>query len=255
MKFFSIVAVVLALSFRLWSGFLTLEGVDFHYRLPRNLTRHTRVMVLVGGRNWSGDKTLKAYNFAALADRHSVLLISPSFRDRNYWEPEAWSGRLLKRAIGILENRFKITPGKVYLYGYSAGGQCAALFSQWMPERVAAWGVHACGVFPEKITQRSGSALVTCGTEDRERFQISRDFVYRCRETGNGVVWKYFPDCGHELRPAALDIAKVWFDDLLAGRKVLCSAEDDTGKVDGDVDIEFRNPLRSEKMKELWLGK
>ena len=71
-------------------------------------------MVLFGGRNWPGDKTLKTYDFNELADRHGLFLLSPSFRDRDYWEPEKWSGPLLKKAIRYLETRYKLNSRKLY---------------------------------------------------------------------------------------------------------------------------------------------
>ena len=231
---------------------LQLDGVDFHYRLPECQGANSRILILFGGRNWSGDKTLKYFGFDALADRHELLLLSPSFRDRNYWEPNEWAGELLKKAVRQLEDRYRMKPRKLYFYGYSAGGQCAALFSQWMPEKVAAWGVHGCGVYPETIKSAQAPVLITCGVDDEARLPISRDFVYRYRECGGLLLWKYFPDSGHELSPLALELAKTWFDDLLSDRRVIAYGEDDTLRIRAEVDIEFRNPLYSEKLKNLW---
>lgn len=94
--------------------------------------------------------------------------------------------------------------------------------------------------------------LITCGTEDKERFQISRNFIYRYREHGGLLLWKYLPNSGHELSKNALELAKVWFDDLLSGKKVIAYGEDDTRQIKQRIDTEFRNPLYSEKMRELW---
>ena len=47
-------------------------------------------------------------------------------------------------------------------------------------------------------------------------------------------------------------MAKVWFDDLLSGKKVIAYGEDDTRQIKQQIDTEFRNPLYSEKMQELW---
>lgn len=123
---------------------LTVDDVEFAYRLPAGPPQ--AIMVLFGGRNWKGDDTLKRFRFDELADRHGLILLSPSFRDRNYWEPEKWSGPALKRAVAELERRCRMPSRRLLLYGYSAGGQCANLFYAWMPEKVAAWGAHACGV-------------------------------------------------------------------------------------------------------------
>ena len=231
---------------------IRLDGVDFHYRKPKKYDAKSKIMVLFGGRNWQGKRTLKAYNFNVLADRHNMFLLSPSFKDCNYWEPEKWSGKLLQKAIQQLEKCYNLQPQKVYFYGYSAGGQCTALFYQWMPDKVAACGIHACGVYPEKIKIAKAPFLITCGTEDKERFQISRHFIYHYREHGGLLLWKYFPNFGHELSKEALELAKVWFDDLLSGKEVIAYGEDDTKQIKQQIDTEFRNPLYSEKMRELW---
>lgn len=231
---------------------LRIDGVDFHYRVPKDYNANSGVLILFGGRNWTGDKTLNTYGFNDIADKHRLFLLSPSFKDRNYWDPEKWSGKLLKKAIVRLEKIFDLKPHKFYLYGYSAGGQCSALFYDWMPERVAAWGLHACGVYPEQVRHCRAPALITCGINDKERFRISRNFIYRYREAGGLLLWKPFPRTGHELNKEALEMAKAWFDALLSGEKNPTFGEDETGQIGGDIDVEFRNPLYNKKIMELW---
>ena len=127
------------------------------------------------------------------------------------------------------------------------------LFYQWMPEQVAAWGIHACGVYPDVIKNIKAPGMITCGTDDLERLQISRYFVYRYREAGGLILWKYFESTGHELSPHALQLAKIWFDDILSDKRIIGYGEDDTGQVGQHIETEFRNPLYSEAIKELWL--
>lgn len=247
-----IIMVTLLCSFILSGEVIQVGDVDFHYRKPGKYNNASKIMILFGGRNWSGDKTLASYGFNDLADRHNLFLLSPSFKDRNYWEPMPWSGKVLQEAIRRLENKFKLIPQKVYMYGYSAGGQCVALFYQWMPEQVAAWGIHACGVYPDVIKNIKAPGMITCGTDDLERLQISRYFVYRYREAGGLILWKYFGGTGHELSPHALQLAKIWFDDILSDKRIIGYGEDDTGQVGQQIETEFRNPLYSEAIKELW---
>ena len=243
---------LLFVPFLLGAEVLRVGGVDFHYRIPEKYDAESKIMVLFGGRNWQGEKSLKTYNFNDLADKYRVFLLSPSFKDRDYWEPEKWSGKLLQKAVRQIEKRYNLQPQKVYFYGYSAGGQCVALFYQWMPQKVAACVIQACGVYPEKIQFSQAPFLITCGMEDKERFQISRHFIYRYREQGGLLLWKYFPNSGHELSKEALELATVWFDDLFSGKKVIAYGEDDTRQIKKRIDTEFCNPLYSEKMRELW---
>ena len=232
-----------------------IAGTRFSCRVPAKYNNHSRILVLFGGRNWPGNKTLQTYRFDTVADKHQVFLLSPSFHDRNYWEPEKWSGKTLLKAITAVERKFRLESQKVYFYGYSAGGQCAALFYNWMPDRVAAWGVHACGFYPVKVSNPKAPALISCGENDAERVQISRHFIYRYREAGGELLWKPFRGVGHELSPNALELAHAWFDAVFSGAKPIAYGEDDMLKIKPKkrISIEYRNPLYSEKIRELWL--
>ena len=277
------------------------DGVEFVYRMPASIKNEKaqqipvsarrdavvlpRVMVLFGGRGWQGEKTLAAYTFDRLADKHGLILLSPSFSKGDYWEPEHGSGETLKKAIAEvlrraslmrnekLENRnekappiphssFLIPDCNLYLYGYSAGGQCANLFYAWMPGEVAAWGAHGCGVYnTEKIKGMAGRqlapALITCGIEDAERHAISRQFAYTYREMGGGLLWKPYPGSGHELTRDALALAEAWFDAVISDTPPCFVGEDDILRVfsadkSDMVDVEFRNPIANETIREQW---
>ena len=232
------------------AGEIKTDGTSFIFRAPQKVSSNSRIMILFGGRNWAGEKTLNAYHFDELADKHSLFLLSPSFRDRSYWEPETWSGEALLKAIAELEKLYQLTPQKIYLYGYSAGGQCATLFANWLPERVSAWGAHACGVYPETIHTKA-PALLTCGREDSARFQLSQLFLYRYRENRGALLWKPLAS-GHDLSKDALDLAYAWFDALLSGVSSMQYGEDDTFQIGKRIDEEFRNPLYSDTIRKLW---
>ena len=114
------------------------RSVKMILRIPANFTfkdaESYRIMVLFGGRNWPGEKTIKAYNFVKMADKHNIFLISPSFKNDKYWEPEKWSGKALMQAVDIIKLKYMLKKnGKILYFGYSAGAQCAALFYHWKP--------------------------------------------------------------------------------------------------------------------------
>jgi pimeloyl-ACP methyl ester carboxylesterase len=140
------------------------------------------------------------------------------------------------------------------MYGYSAGGQCAALFSAFMKGEVAAWGAHGCGVYPDADLASHSPALITCGEEDSERFAICRQFAYRRRESGGNVLFKGY-GCGHHLNRDALDLASAWLA-AFSGKtpSVKAWGEDDTQRVlpVSRIDREFRNPLYSSDIERLW---
>lgn len=238
-------------------GTLEVDGTEFVYRVPQSICTNSQIMVLFGGRNWPGETTLKRYDFADFADRHSLFLLSPSFYDRDYWEPEAWSGNALSHAVRELEVKFSLNPSKLYFYGYSAGGQCANLFYAHMPDRVAAWGADGCGVYPFPVTNTSVSAFITCGLKDEGRVPISRHFIYHYREGGGRIVWKPYPG-DHALNPEALAFARAWFDAEITGSEVVGVGEDDTLRIvplleAEKIDIEFRNYFPTDEIMEMWL--
>lgn len=258
-RYITVIAFLLLGQLSLVADYFTLGGVEFSCRLPKHLSPESRIMVLFGGRNWDGRKTLETFKFDGLADKYSLILISPSFTGNDYWEPQKWSGRLLKRAISRISEKYSLRNRKVFIYGYSAGGQCSALFYAWMPSEVEAWGLHACGVYPDIPVKNGVYAFATCGLEDSDRVRISKAFIYKYRENGGRMLWKEYKG-GHELNPEALDFARQFFSDILERKPEMFVGEDDTGVLwpiekSSEIDPEFRNYLASESMKKLWEAK
>ncbi|MBR4616344.1 MAG: hypothetical protein IKO55_12115, partial [Kiritimatiellae bacterium] len=167
-----------------WDARFSVEGIPFICRAPEAYTPDSRVAVLFGGRDWSAEKTLSVFGFDGVADSNGLFIVSPSFACDDYWRPESGTGRIVCRAIDAVRRRHDLKPNPVILYGYSAGGQCAALFSDWMKGEVAAWGAHGCGVYSETNAPPFAPALVTCGEGDEDRLRISRRFAYARREAG-----------------------------------------------------------------------
>ncbi len=257
MKIFSTAILLLALH----AACANLEkfhagGVEFACRAPARLKENSGIMVLFGGRNWDAEKTIKTFNFDALADKHCLVLLSPSFKDKEYWQPEKWSGEVLKLALGFVEKKYALKIKKILIYGYSAGVQCSNLFYNYMPEHVAAWGLHACGVYPENPLKNAAPAFVTCGVNDADRVRISKNFIYKYREGGGRLVLKLYAG-GHELNQEALNFARQFFCDIIEKKDAKYVGEDDTARIvdidkAGEIDREFRNYLTSDAMKKLW---
>lgn len=231
---------------------LRVRGVEFVCRVPRQYDRRARIVVLFGGRGWSGDRTLATFGFGNLADRERAFLVSPSFSRGEYWNPSTGTGASLASAIAELEARYGLQRQPLVLYGYSAGGQCAALFAQAKEVSVAAWGVHGCGVFPDAFVA-TAPALITCGEDDVDRMRIGRNFSCRYREGGGALLLKPLAG-GHELSPAALALAREWIRAVLSGGESWIWGEDGTYKIaeKDAIDVEFRNPLYTAHLSELW---
>ena len=234
-------------------GCFHVAGVELAYRVPRSYDSSSRVVVLFGGRGWVGEKTLRAFGFGRIADRERAFLLSPSFSKGEYWRPETGTGAKLAKAVGELSRRYGLKQSKVVLYGYSAGGQCAALFAQSPELDVAAWGAHGCGVYPDGALHLKVPALVTCGRGDEDRLRISRMFATRYREAGGELLLKPLSG-GHELGEDALAIAREWLFAALSGGESWIWGEDDTMRIKpkDEIDVEHRNPLYTGRLSELW---
>ena len=232
---------------------MTVSGVEFVCRVPRKYDADSRILVLFGGRGWPGAKTLKAFGFGAFADMEKVFLISPSFHGGEYWRPETGTGAALAKAVAELERRYGLKDRPVVLYGYSAGGQCAALFAQSKNLSVAAWGAHGCGVYPEGTVTNKAPALLTCGFGDEDRMRITRSFAMRYREEGGLALLKPFAG-GHELGDGALGVAREWIRAVMAGGESWIWGEDDTMRIKDrdDIEVESRNPLYTRRLSEMW---
>lgn len=259
MNFFRVIAILFLVCRVVSAETMEVGGIEFAYRVPTKHNSDSRIMVLFGGRNWKGERALQVFKFDDLADKYNLFLLSPSFKDNEYWQPEKWSGKVLKEAVKKLEKDFGLKRQKLFFYGYSAGGQCSNLFYNFMPTQVEAWGLHACGVYPYEPVKRGVPAFITCGVKDSERLSISRTFVYRYRENGGRLIFKTYSG-GHELNKEALEFAKAFFVSQFEKRKANFVGDDDSmrlvpmGKV-SQIDPENRNYLYSDELKKLWEAK
>lgn len=235
----------------------------FKEKLATNTTY--RIMVLFGGRNWKGTKTIAKYGFGDLADEYNLFLISPSYKDDEYWYPEKWSGKALLQAIDKISQEYSIDKHKLYYYGYSAGGQCANLFYFWKPALVDAWGAHACGVWAKPFMLNNNKItfapfIVTCGKKDAGRYHLSLRFIQEARRNGLKAIWQAFSS-GHELNKQELDLAKAFFESIFlnADKKIKYIGDDqllryypvDSKKTE-DIEPEDRSIFFNEQTAKQW---
>lgn len=195
------------------------KEVDFSFRVPAGYNpereERYRVLVLFGGRNQgSAVNATGRLGWGPWADRLGIFIVSPGYKNGMYWNPAAWSGQALMNALLAIRKQYRICTDKLLFYGYSAGGQCSNLFAAWKPEKVRAWASHASGVFFPLPDPRVKLApgLVTCGDADRARYLLSRRFVQRCRAQGRRVLWKSFPNHGHDVPPRSMELARAFLE-------------------------------------------
>jgi len=236
------------------------KELQFALRIPKSQSSDSRIMVLFGGRNWQPDKTIKSYNFDKLADRHSLFLLSPGFKNDDYWQPEKWSGKALLEAVKYVREKYHLPDRKLFYYGYSAGGQCSNLFYAWNPGLVEAWGAHACGVWCKSEGLKQAPALITCGEQDTDRYLLSFAFVQSARANGASIIWRSYPTA-HGLNPEALALARAFFESILSNseRRIKYAGDDQTlkfypvpSKYEKQIDPELKSVFYSIETAELW---
>ena len=229
-----------------------IDGVEVVYAVPDGVRHDSRIMVLFGGRGWPGERSIAEFGFREWALARNWCIVSPSFAKGEYWEPQSGSAAVVASAVDALRRKFSLRPLPVFLFGYSAGGQLAALLQDHSPSLVAAWGVYGCGVYPD-APRAKAPGFVACGMDDADRLRISRDFAYRYRESGGLLMWKPVK-AGHELNPVALNLAREFFAAVAAGAPCAMWGEDDTRQIKpcDRIDVEFRNPLYNSRIADLW---
>ncbi len=234
-------------------SFETVRGVEVVLVVPDGVCADARVLVLLGGRGWRGARAVRDLGFAKWAVARGWCLVAPSFAEDGWWEPARGSAEVLRHSVEALRRRHGIRPLPVFLYGYSAGGQLAALLQSAPPFPVAAWAVHGCGVFPEPPPRLGAPSLVSCGIGDSERFTLGRTFACRYREAGGPLVWKPTRG-GHAPDATALALARALFAAVASGAPCARWGEDDTRRLAprDTIDPEYLNPLYDASVADLW---
>ena len=230
----------------------TVGGVEVVYMIPDGVRQDSRILVLFGGRGWSGEKAIAELGFREWAIKRNWCVVAPSLSEGEYWNPESGSAAVVAAAVDALRKRHSLRPFPVFLFGYSAGGKLVALLQEYNPSLVAAWGVYGCGVYPD-APKAKVPGFVACGMDDADRLRISRDFAYRYREAGGLLLWKPVK-AGHELNSRALTLSREFFAAVAVGVPCALWGEDDTRQIKpcDRIDVEFRNPLYNSRIAALW---
>ncbi|MDD5698846.1 MAG: hypothetical protein PHH77_09555 [Victivallaceae bacterium] len=192
------------------------KTVTVWYRVPDGYDPKSknlyRVLILFGGRNSDGKGVAAGgLGFREWADENKVFLVSPGFRNDDYWYPRDWYGPALLKSLAKIKKNYRICTTKMLFYGYSGGSQCSNLFPAWRPDLCRAWVSHACGVFHEPSRRMAGCpGLVTCGDADLRRYIISSRFVDESRKKGVFILWKSYPNLPHQVPPESLRLARAF---------------------------------------------
>lgn len=149
-------------------------GHRYRVYLPAGHRSRTRYPVLVPlhGCRQNAEDFVAATRFAALADRHGIVLVAPeqsalhhpnrcwqwyreAHQQRDRGEPAAVAG--ITRVVLAEPVRWTVDPARVFVAGISAGGALALILGATYPDVFAAVGVHSAPAYAS--ASGSGDAL------------------------------------------------------------------------------------------------
>ena len=121
----------------------TRDGVEVVSLVPKDIRDDSRILVLLGGRNWAGQRAIDELGFRDWAMARRWCILAPSFWAEDYWRPEGGSAEVIVKAVDRLRKRYGLRPLPVFMFGYSAGGQLTTLLQRAEPKLCAAWAAVA----------------------------------------------------------------------------------------------------------------
>jgi len=191
--------------------------LDAYVYLPRTLAPQARVVAIVHGISELPRQHVEC--FAPLAERQGTVLVAPHFSRPNFRDYQrlgrggrgARADQALERLVEEVARESHARAGRIFLFGYSGGGQFAHRYAMAHPQRVAAAVVASAGwyTFPDAERRyprgiRGGSdlagahfepdaflrvpLLVTVGARDVERDASLRQGAALDREQGRNRV-------------------------------------------------------------------
>ena len=134
------------------------KGQTYYLYIPRSIRKPARLLVSIHG--VSRNAKQHADMLSSMAEKYGVILLAPLFTKEQFSDFQRL-GRMgrgqradlaLDRIIGEVLYLTGADTGRLYLYGFSGGGQFAHRYAMAHPERVASVVIGAAGwyTFPNK---------------------------------------------------------------------------------------------------------
>lgn len=182
------------------------------------------ILVLTPGSNEDGRKDIVGPEWYTWARTRSLAVLGCYFKDHgqsaveNYVDAKTESGPALVEALEMFTEKYPQLKGlRLYLWGWSAGGQFNHEFNAHFPEKVGGFVVNKGGVYytalaPAKARQNHG--LYILGTKDYPLRGVAIRGVYAINVYA-GARWVLEEEeVDHELGNS-IKLAKQFFDHLL----------------------------------------
>lgn len=166
----------------------------------------------------SADDGLECWStWRRFADEHNFALLCPELADP---DGRLYQNRGSERLLSILDHvysQYSLAP-KIFLTGFSAGGQFIQGFVVVNPDNVVGVSIMA----PENYYQSRFSAsyipfLVLVGEQDEhENLEVAQQLAAFLKENGNAVELHILPQTGHMIAGEAIDLTLELYDDVVS---------------------------------------
>jgi len=189
----------------------------YYLYLPEAYTPDRRWPVMVSVHPSEGDGRSLLLTWEPHADRDGFVLISPTF-------PPGYNrlaGGEDEKMLAILREVGEEVPleERVFLVGFSGGGQFAHRFAFRHPERVLGVSVMSAGQYdPPPEAGAKLPFLVTVGADDNDtpdRVALATWFAGALQAAGYPVQFEVIPGVGHWASDRAVELTLNFFRSLL----------------------------------------
>lgn len=196
---------------------------EFASRIPAQGKPIRGVLVMIPGSNADGRYMIENHAWEMFARKHHLAMVGCYFQDDNrgmiegYADARSGSGQAL---LDYIAKEVNDDPAiKLYLFGYSAGGQFAYEFACWKPERTAAFVMNKGGVYYTALAPkatRDTPGLLFLGKRDAPfRKAIIRGIFHLNHVAGDAKGWELIEeDTAHEIGSSER-LSREWMDILL----------------------------------------
>jgi predicted esterase len=252
------------------------EVIQHSFNPPLNMTRADvysvktsyrpkAVLVLCPGCNGSAEGTIAEKPWRDFAAENGIGLSGIAFSSdqslfeakRSYQFASEGSGQVLIDALHkIYEEDLP-----VFIYGFSAGAQFAARFTEWKPERVKGWCAYAAGSWDEPQADRKfPPGIIATGEEDKDHLAWAMLHYRKRRELGMKLFLVRVPHNGHTIDSRVDTLVRNYFacllEDTLPLEENASELEDSsisTGKEAGIwFDLENKEEVSKGKAKRIF---
>lgn len=198
----------------------------FYYYIPSRLINATEpypLIVTVPGMDCDGRDAVYE-ELKNLADTKGYAILAPTFKhnendfnqQKSYQYPAAWSGAALNNMLDRAKSN-GLNYSKLYLVGFSAGGQFVSRYSLLYPDRVAACAILSSGARVKPTLKTNVKYFIGIGTGDIDYRKENAEIFYRAAlNLGIPVVYQKY-NMDHTTSSAEINDVVNFIENVRAG--------------------------------------